>query len=145
MISGLEATCRLPHHDPCSFDLGKNNLVRTYEGPRQLLFAYHSCHLSFISTLPPETSLSSKTYSEQKVQALNGLQISAHNTIQMSRIAVKMESDTVPVTGVDELDQHLDELVTDPNLPLKEKLFDDVELQLSGLFPLHPTTYPVLI
>jgi hypothetical protein len=50
----------------------------------------------------------------------------------MSRIAVKMESDTVPVTGVDELDQHLDELVTDPSLPLKAKLFDDVELQLSG-------------
>ena len=40
--------------------------------------------------------------------------------------------DTVPVTGLDELDQHLDQLVDDPALTLNAKLFDDVELQLTG-------------
>jgi hypothetical protein len=51
----------------------------------------------------------------------------------MSRVAVEMDnSDTVPVAGVDELDRHLDDLVQDPSLPLEAKLFDDVELQLTG-------------
>jgi hypothetical protein len=53
----------------------------------------------------------------------------------MERIAVKMESDTIPVTGVDELDKHLDELAADPTLLPIVKLFDDVELQLSGQPP----------
>lgn len=43
-----------------------------------------------------------------------------------------MDTDTVPVTGVVELDQHLDALVEDPNIPLNAKLLDDVELQLTG-------------
>lgn len=50
----------------------------------------------------------------------------------MSRIAVKMDTDTIPVTGVDALEKHLDDLLQDPNLPLTVKLFDDVELQLTG-------------
>ena len=41
--------------------------------------------------------------------------------------------DTVPITGVDELDQHLDQLVQDPTLTLNAKLFDHVELQLTGM------------
>ncbi|KAH8681747.1 hypothetical protein BX600DRAFT_505401 [Xylariales sp. PMI_506] len=57
-----------------------------------------------------------------------------------------MDSDTVPVTGVDDLDGHLDELVRDPNLPLNPKLFDDVELQLTdaNIPPLIPRLLPKL-
>lgn len=43
-----------------------------------------------------------------------------------------MDTDTIPVTGVDALEKHLDDLLQDPNLPLTVKLFDDVELQLTG-------------
>ena len=50
----------------------------------------------------------------------------------MTRIAVEMDTDTIPVTGVDILEKHLDDLFDDPNQPLKAKLFDDVELQLTG-------------
>lgn len=50
----------------------------------------------------------------------------------MSRIAVKMDTDTIPVSGVQELDKHLDELLVDPTLSLTPRLFDDVELQLTG-------------
>lgn len=52
----------------------------------------------------------------------------------MSRIAVNMESDTIPVTGVEELEKHLDELLQDPDQSPTLKLFDDVELQLTGMF-----------
>jgi hypothetical protein len=41
--------------------------------------------------------------------------------------------ETVPVTGLEELDEHLDELVRDPSSPLKAQLFDHVELQLTGM------------
>jgi hypothetical protein len=40
--------------------------------------------------------------------------------------------DSSPVTGVEELDDHLDELCDDPETPLNTKLFDEVELQLTG-------------
>ncbi|KAK0715968.1 hypothetical protein B0H67DRAFT_610632 [Lasiosphaeris hirsuta] len=40
--------------------------------------------------------------------------------------------DTIPITGLDELDAHLDELVQDAATPLNVKLFDEVELQLTG-------------
>ena len=40
--------------------------------------------------------------------------------------------ETTPITGLDELEQHLDSLVGDPSTPLNAKLFDDVELQLTG-------------
>ncbi|KAK3306366.1 uncharacterized protein B0T15DRAFT_509753 [Chaetomium strumarium] len=39
--------------------------------------------------------------------------------------------ETTPITGLDELDRHLDELLHDPELVLNPKLFDDVELQLT--------------
>ncbi|KAK1759022.1 hypothetical protein QBC47DRAFT_315014 [Echria macrotheca] len=48
--------------------------------------------------------------------------------------------DVTPVTGLDELDQHLDDLVRDPSLPLNAKLFDDVELQLT-----ESNTPPIVI
>lgn len=62
----------------------------------------------------------------------------------MSRIAVKMDTDTVPVTGVDELDAHLEALMDDPALPPVTKLFDDVELQLNdaNIPPLIPRLLP---
>lgn len=40
--------------------------------------------------------------------------------------------DTTPVAGIDELDAHLDQLVDAPETVLNIKLFDDVELQLTG-------------
>jgi hypothetical protein len=43
-----------------------------------------------------------------------------------------MDTDTIPVSGVDELEKHLDQLMSDPTLPLENKLFDDVELQITG-------------
>lgn len=56
----------------------------------------------------------------------------------MSRIAVKMDTDIVPVSGVDELDKHLDDILIDPTLPSIPKLFDDVELQLTGMLTYLP-------
>lgn len=40
--------------------------------------------------------------------------------------------ETTPISGLDELDRHVDDLVQDPDLALNAKLFDDVELQLTG-------------
>ncbi|KAK1832622.1 hypothetical protein QBC39DRAFT_68870 [Podospora conica] len=37
----------------------------------------------------------------------------------------------IPVTGLDELDKHLDDLVRDPTIPLNAKVIDEVELQLT--------------
>lgn len=54
----------------------------------------------------------------------------------MSRVAVKMD-ETIPVTGVDELDKHLDELIADPTIPSNIKLFDDVTLQLTRKFSIY--------
>ncbi|KAI1800777.1 hypothetical protein F4811DRAFT_564471 [Daldinia bambusicola] len=55
-----------------------------------------------------------------------------------------MDTDTIPVTGVEELEKHLDELVADPNLDLNPKLFDHVELQLTdaNIPPLIPRLLP---
>lgn len=47
--------------------------------------------------------------------------------------------EVVPVTGLDELDQHLDELVDDPSIDLNAKLFDHVELQLTGTVRNYPS------
>ncbi|KAI1463820.1 uncharacterized protein F4812DRAFT_463380 [Daldinia caldariorum] len=57
-----------------------------------------------------------------------------------------MDTDTIPVTGVEELEKHLDELVADPNLDLNAKLFDHVELQLTdaNIPPLIPKLLPKL-
>ncbi|OIW32279.1 hypothetical protein CONLIGDRAFT_264658 [Coniochaeta ligniaria NRRL 30616] len=54
--------------------------------------------------------------------------------------------ETVPVTGLEELDKHLDELVEDPTIDLNAKLFDHVELQLTdaNIPPLIPRFLPRL-
>ncbi|KAK4130048.1 hypothetical protein BT67DRAFT_492582 [Trichocladium antarcticum] len=51
-----------------------------------------------------------------------------------------------PISGLDELDKHLDDLVQDPALVLDPKLFDDVELQLTdtNIPPLIPRFLPRL-
>ena len=46
--------------------------------------------------------------------------------------------DNIPVTGLDELDRHLDDLIGDSSIPLNAKLIDEVELQLTGLPALSP-------
>lgn len=55
----------------------------------------------------------------------------------MSRVAVKMD-DTIPVTGLVELDNHLDELIADPTLPTSVQLFDHVTLQLTSALSTKP-------
>ncbi|KAI1163811.1 hypothetical protein F5B18DRAFT_618311 [Nemania serpens] len=62
----------------------------------------------------------------------------------MSRTAVKMDTDTIAVSGADDLENHLDQLVIDPTLPLDHKLFDDVELQITdaNVLPLIPRLLP---
>ena len=40
--------------------------------------------------------------------------------------------DEIPVTGLEELERHLQYLVEAPETPLDAKLFDEVELQLTG-------------
>ncbi|KAL2128997.1 hypothetical protein VTI74DRAFT_8385 [Chaetomium olivicolor] len=54
--------------------------------------------------------------------------------------------DIAPISGLDELDKHLDDLIQDPGLTLNPKLFDDVELQLteSNIPPLIPRFLPRL-
>ncbi|KAI1748474.1 hypothetical protein F4782DRAFT_359506 [Xylaria castorea] len=62
----------------------------------------------------------------------------------MNRIAVKMDTDTIPVSGVDDLEKHLDQLASDPALPPDSKLFDDIELQMTDANtpPLIPRLLP---
>ncbi|KAG7288303.1 hypothetical protein NEMBOFW57_007834 [Staphylotrichum longicolle] len=54
--------------------------------------------------------------------------------------------ENAPVTGLDELDKHLDDLLQDPDLAVNPKLFDDVELQLTetNIPPLIPHFLPRL-
>ncbi|KAF3005300.1 hypothetical protein E8E14_008836 [Neopestalotiopsis sp. 37M] len=55
-----------------------------------------------------------------------------------------MDDAVVPLTGVDELDKHLDELIADPTLATNIKLFDNVTLQLTevNIPPLIPRLLP---
>ncbi|KAI1432893.1 hypothetical protein GGR50DRAFT_688654 [Xylaria sp. CBS 124048] len=55
-----------------------------------------------------------------------------------------MDTDTIPVTGVDALESHLDQLLGDPTLPCDNTLFDHVELQLTdaNIPPLIPRLLP---
>ncbi|KAE9571574.1 hypothetical protein CGMCC3_g12419 [Colletotrichum fructicola] len=57
-----------------------------------------------------------------------------------------MTTDTIPITGLDELTAHLDDLVASPATPLQPKILDDIELQLteSNIPPLLPTLLPKL-
>lgn len=41
--------------------------------------------------------------------------------------------DHVPISGLDELEAHLQQIVQNPETPLNAKLFDEVELQLNGM------------
>ena len=43
-----------------------------------------------------------------------------------------MEEIPIPITGLEELESHLQRLVEAPDIPLDAKLFDEVELQLTG-------------
>jgi hypothetical protein len=43
-----------------------------------------------------------------------------------------MDIDQALVTGLDDLEKHLHLLRQDPETPLNAKLFDEVELQLTG-------------
>jgi len=45
--------------------------------------------------------------------------------------------ETTPISGLDGFDKHLDELIHDPSLAVNPKLFDDVELQLTGTLSLR--------
>lgn len=38
----------------------------------------------------------------------------------------------LPITGLEEIESHLQQLVQDPETQLNAKLFDEVELQLTG-------------
>lgn len=40
----------------------------------------------------------------------------------------------LPVTGLEELEKHVDVLLEAPDTPVDAKLFDEVELQLNGMF-----------
>ncbi|GAP86931.2 hypothetical protein SAMD00023353_2400810 [Rosellinia necatrix] len=55
-----------------------------------------------------------------------------------------MSADTIPVLGVDDLEEHLDRLISDPDRPLEVKLFDHVELQMTdaNILPLIPRLLP---
>jgi hypothetical protein len=40
----------------------------------------------------------------------------------------------IPITGLEELEAHLKQVTDDPDTPLNAKLFDEVELQLTGTY-----------
>jgi hypothetical protein len=40
----------------------------------------------------------------------------------------------LPITGVEELERHLQQMLDDPETPLNAKLLDEVDLQLTGLW-----------
>jgi hypothetical protein len=55
------------------------------------------------------------------------------------RIVPQPSMDNLPISGLAELQAHIQQLVDDPSAPFNAKLFDDVELQLTGAFipPTH--------
>ena len=40
----------------------------------------------------------------------------------------------VPISGLEKLEEHLQKLQEDPETPLLAKLFDEVELQITGKY-----------
>lgn len=53
---------------------------------------------------------------------------------QMSaRTVPEYSMDNIPISGLQELETHLQLLLGDPSLPFNVKLLDDVELQLTGM------------
>lgn len=51
--------------------------------------------------------------------------------------------DSIPISGLPELNQHLQELIDDGTIRFNVKLFDDIELQLTGQYP-PPNFYLLL-
>lgn len=49
------------------------------------------------------------------------------------RVVPSFAPNTVPISGLDELQTHLEELTNDASQPFNLKLLDDVELQLTGI------------
>jgi hypothetical protein len=47
-----------------------------------------------------------------------------------------MEETQIPITGLEELESHLKQIADNPETPLNAKLFDEVELQLTGMHSL---------
>lgn len=43
--------------------------------------------------------------------------------------------DTIPISRIDKLHAHLESLCTDPETAIDARLFDEVELQLTGNLP----------
>ncbi|KAL7944338.1 hypothetical protein V8C42DRAFT_86448 [Trichoderma barbatum] len=62
------------------------------------------------------------------------------------RIIPDGNSDSHPISGLDEFQTHLQDLENDPSVPFNLKLFDDIELQLTetNIPPLLPTVLPPL-
>jgi hypothetical protein len=48
--------------------------------------------------------------------------------------------DSIPVSGLVELEEHMEKLAEAPDTSVNAKLFDDVELQLTGRFVHSSTT-----
>lgn len=59
------------------------------------------------------------------------------------RVVPELAMDTVPISRLDELHAHLEELGRSPETPINARLFDEVELQLTGnslpSFSLYPS------
>lgn len=53
------------------------------------------------------------------------------------RIVPNTTMDNVPISRLDELLAHLEELRSNPETPINERLFDEVELQLTGSYHLN--------
>lgn len=66
------------------------------------------------------------------------LAVSSTN-INKSTNSYKMEE--IPITGLEELEAHLAQIIDDPDTPLNAKLFDEVELQLNGMYFKYPFTW----
>ncbi|KAL6860639.1 hypothetical protein ACO1O0_004667 [Amphichorda felina] len=62
------------------------------------------------------------------------------------RVVPEFAMDNVRISGLTELQAHVQELIDDPSAPFNAKLFDDVELQLTedNIPPLLPVLLPAL-
>ncbi|KAK5996988.1 hypothetical protein PT974_02337 [Cladobotryum mycophilum] len=58
------------------------------------------------------------------------------------RVVPSYPEDSVPISGLDEFQSHLQLLENDPSIPFNLKLFDDIELQLTADHTLHRDQHP---
>ena len=56
-----------------------------------------------------------------------------------------MEETQIPITGLEELESHLKHIIDEPDTPLNADLFDEVELQLTGMYTLSQGSARILI